>query len=137
MSAETKLYIRDERRKQKLTLRDLAAKTGVDFAMLSKYENGLVQPPAHELHIIAEALNVSEDVLMGRGRGVAFSAKRAFTPQKEDKEVISLRISISKLERLDQISAQADISRNELINQCINFALDNLQTAIQNSNQGG
>lgn len=50
----------------------------------------------------------------------------SFIPKKPEKEVISMRISKDILEVLDQKAARADISRNELINQCILFALENM-----------
>ena len=49
-----------------------------------------------------------------------------FHPKKPEKEVISMRIPKDVLEILDQNSAQANISRNEFINQCILFALDHM-----------
>lgn len=51
-----------------------------------------------------------------------------FRPQKSEKEVISMRIPKDVLEILDQKSAQADISRNQMINQCILFALAHMET---------
>ena len=51
-----------------------------------------------------------------------------FSPKKPEKEVISMRIPKDILEILDQKSAQADISRNEFINQCILFALAHMET---------
>lgn len=50
-----------------------------------------------------------------------------FSPKKEDKEVISIRLPSSLLKRLDTSAAKSDLSRNELINQCIIFALDHLK----------
>ena len=49
-----------------------------------------------------------------------------FLPKKVEKEVISMRISANVLAELDAKAAAYDISRNELINQCIRFALDNM-----------
>lgn len=49
-----------------------------------------------------------------------------FAPKKPDKEVISIRIPSELLHLVDQKSAQADISRNEFINQCIQFAIRHL-----------
>ena len=46
--------------------------------------------------------------------------------QEECEEVISIRISVDLLQQFDKCAAQADISRNELINQCIVFALDHM-----------
>lgn len=61
MSIDLGLFLRGERRRQKLTLRQLSEKTGIDYSMLSKYENGIVNPPKEKLNLIATALNISED----------------------------------------------------------------------------
>ena len=50
-----------------------------------------------------------------------------FSPKKEEKEVISIRLPAALLKRVDESAANADLSRNELINQCIVFALDHLK----------
>ena len=50
-----------------------------------------------------------------------------FIPKKQDKEVISIRITSDLLEAVDKNAAKCDISRNEFINQCIHFALEHLQ----------
>ena len=55
-----------------------------------------------------------------------------FHPKKPEKEVISMRIPKDVLEILDQKSAQANISRNEFINQCILFALPTWKTKHKN-----
>lgn len=49
-----------------------------------------------------------------------------FIPRKPDKEVISIRIPVDLLEKVDKNAAKSDISRNEFINQCIIFALEHL-----------
>jgi len=50
-----------------------------------------------------------------------------FSPQKPDKEVISLRLPTELLQQVDAAAGKADISRNEFINQCIQFALEHLK----------
>ncbi len=49
-----------------------------------------------------------------------------FVAHKPEKEVISMRISVETLHTLDHKAAEAGISRNELINQMILFALANM-----------
>ena len=49
-----------------------------------------------------------------------------FVPKKDEKDVISLRISLSLLEIIDRKAAAIDISRNQLVNQCIEYALANM-----------
>lgn len=50
-----------------------------------------------------------------------------FIARKPEKEVISLRIATSTLEILEEKAAGTGISRNELINQMILFALENME----------
>ena len=45
---------------------------------------------------------------------------------KHEKEVISMRISTDILNTVDEKANQIGISRNELINQMIQYALDNM-----------
>ena len=48
-----------------------------------------------------------------------------FAPKKQEKTVISIRISEEILKQVDKMAATIDISRNEFISQSIKFALDN------------
>ncbi len=50
-----------------------------------------------------------------------------FIPRKYEKEVISIRIPSETLAEIDEKAARTGISRNELINQCIRFALANME----------
>ena len=50
-----------------------------------------------------------------------------FIARKPEKEVISMRISTDLLHTLDEKARESDISRNELINQMILFALANME----------
>ena len=52
-----------------------------------------------------------------------------FVPRKPEKEVISMRIPTEVLEQIDAEADACDISRNEFINQCINFALSHMEAS--------
>ena len=54
-----------------------------------------------------------------------------FIAKKPDKEVISLRISLDVLQEIDTQAAAIEISRNELINQMIAYALSNMEEPSQ------
>lgn len=54
-----------------------------------------------------------------------------FVVRKPEKEVISIRISADILSVLDQKASDVGISRNELINQMIQYALTNLDDSSQ------
>lgn len=60
-------------------------------------------------------------------RGVGIMPK--FVPRKPEKEVISMRISVDTLREVDRKAVEFGISRNELINQMIDYALANMETA--------
>lgn len=51
---------------------------------------------------------------------------KEFKPIKSEKTVISIRLDIKTLKEIDDLSIQTDISRNELIVQCIEYALKHL-----------
>jgi transcriptional regulator with XRE-family HTH domain len=59
-------FIRSQRQLAKLTLRDLAARTAVSNPYLSQLERGLHEPSLRVLKVIAEALDVSTDVLLAQ-----------------------------------------------------------------------
>ena len=50
-----------------------------------------------------------------------------FQPAKSEKVVISIWIENYKLEEIDKVASKIDISRNELINQCLDYAINNLE----------
>jgi len=45
---------------------------------------------------------------------------------KSEKMVVSIRLERDKLTEIDDIAHKADISRNELILQCVDFALNHI-----------
>ncbi len=49
-----------------------------------------------------------------------------FIPFKPEKEVISIRLNSELLKNIDSAAENAQISRNEFINQCILFAMEHL-----------
>lgn len=67
---------------------------------------------------------IKSDTIM-QEKGVVLLQK--FVARKPEKEVISMRISTDTLRILDEKATAADISRNELINQMIQFALENME----------
>ena len=49
-----------------------------------------------------------------------------FIPKAYKKQQISIRIDQDMLDKIDELSEKNEISRSELINQCINYALDKI-----------
>lgn len=49
-----------------------------------------------------------------------------FLPKAYDKEQITIRISSERLAELEKIASQLGMSRNQLINQCVDYALQHL-----------
>lgn len=50
-----------------------------------------------------------------------------FKPIKQEKTVISIRLDVEMLKKVDELSVVTDISRNELIVQCIDYAIKNFK----------
>ena len=50
-----------------------------------------------------------------------------FNPFKSEKIVITIRIEDYRVEELDKIASKLNISRNELISQCLDFAVKNIE----------
>ena len=48
-----------------------------------------------------------------------------FRPNKHEKTVISVRIDKELLDKIDKVALESDLSRNEIICQSIEFALNN------------
>ena len=82
--------IRELRVKANLSLRELAARVGIDFTYLSKIENGVLRPPSEKVVLrLAEALNADRNellILAGRipsdvARALKNRALRVFGPK--------------------------------------------------------
>ena len=56
-----------------------------------------------------------------------------FIARKPEKEVISMRISVDMLEKVDRKAAEAEISRNEFLIQAIQFALSNMEDTSEHT----
>jgi transcriptional regulator with XRE-family HTH domain len=56
--------VRKNRKKQGLTLKDLADKTGVSVSQLSKIERGSSEPQRERVVLIAKGLGMSEEALL-------------------------------------------------------------------------
>lgn len=58
-----------------------------------------------------------------------------FQPIKNEKVVITIRIDSEKLEMIDKLATKIDISRNEFINQCLDYAINNLDKDDKKDNK--
>ncbi len=56
-----------------------------------------------------------------------------FFPKKTEQIVTTIRVPKDVLELIDKKSAIVDISRNEFINQCILYALQNMENQQEKS----
>ena len=50
-----------------------------------------------------------------------------FVPIKQEKTVISIRLDVELLKKVDELAGKTDISRNEIIVQCIDYAIKNFK----------
>ena len=49
-----------------------------------------------------------------------------FIPKQYKKDPITIRVTFQKLEKIDKLAASYNLSRSELINQCIDYALEHM-----------
>lgn len=49
-----------------------------------------------------------------------------FIPKPYKTEQITIRLPMDKLEQIDDIAGKYNLSRSAFINQCVDYALDNL-----------
>ena len=49
-----------------------------------------------------------------------------FIPKPYKKDPITVRINCKKLEHIDKLATSYNLSRSEFINQCIDYALENM-----------
>jgi transcriptional regulator with XRE-family HTH domain len=61
-------FVRERRKRQRLTLRDLAARTDRSVTFLSELENAKQEPGAASIVRLCRALGVSADALLGIGK---------------------------------------------------------------------
>ena len=73
--------IRELRKERGLNQDQLAELASLNRVTIAKYESGRVEPGAHALSRIADALEVSTDVLLGRADEPPERAERPRTPQ--------------------------------------------------------
>lgn len=52
-----------------------------------------------------------------------------FVPKPYKKDPITIRIDLEKLERIDALASEYNLSRSEFINQCIDYALEHMPGA--------
>ena len=49
--------------------------------------------------------------------------KNTFIPKNQDKTMISIRLNNSMIKQIDELAAESNVSRNELIRQLLEFSL--------------
>jgi transcriptional regulator with XRE-family HTH domain len=79
-------FIREQRQRANLSLRQLAEKTSLSNPYLSQVERGLHQPSIRALKAISDALNLSAETLMAQAGlidAIAGDAPKAAAPDTE------------------------------------------------------
>lgn len=53
--------------------------------------------------------------------------KDSFIPKPYQKEPVTIRIDVEKLEKIDKLAQEHNVNRSEFINRCIDYAISNLK----------
>jgi transcriptional regulator with XRE-family HTH domain len=77
-------FIREQRKRANLSLRQLAELTSLSNPYLSQVERGLHQPSVRVLKAISDALNLSAETLMAQAGLIDAMAKEQPDPKTED-----------------------------------------------------
>lgn len=58
-----------------------------------------------------------------------------FVPKQYRKDPITVRMSLEKLAKIDEFASKYGLSRNEFINQCIDYAMDHMPSLEKQENR--
>jgi transcriptional regulator with XRE-family HTH domain len=94
--------IRQERERQRLSLRELARRVGVSASMLSQVETGRTRPSVSTIYAIAAELGLSIDALLSEEAAVADPVAMARSRVREDAATAPEMIPASQLVRPEQ-----------------------------------
>lgn len=103
--------ILDLRKQLNLSQKELAERTGITEATLSRYENNLREPKAEIITKISDVLECSTDYLLGRTDN-----KKDYTKCNNSKTIVYKKMEEKIMERL---SDEGIIEKNQPINQYI------------------
>jgi transcriptional regulator with XRE-family HTH domain len=109
-------FIREQRKRANLSLRQLAEMTSLSNPYLSQIERGLHQPSVRVLKAISDALNVSAETLMAQAGLIDAIAARAPGDDEDQSKAPSTEDAIRSDERLsdDQKAALIAVYRSML-----------------------
>ncbi|MCL2677720.1 MAG: ribbon-helix-helix domain-containing protein [Clostridiales bacterium] len=54
-----------------------------------------------------------------------------FIPKQYKKDPVTIRMGLEKIEKIDRMAAEFNISRNELINQYVDYALKHMPAVFE------
>ena len=58
-----------------------------------------------------------------------------FIPKQYKTETVTIRVQFQKLEFIDEVATNYNLSRNAFINQCIDYALEHMPKGIINETE--
>ena len=102
MNVNVGSLIRQERERQRLSLRELARRVGVSASMLSQVETGRTRPSVSTIYAIAAELGLSIDALLSEEAAVADPVAMARSRVREDAATAPEVIPASQLVRPEQ-----------------------------------
>lgn len=91
----------DLRKERNYTQKELAKLLNISASCLSKYENGITQPPLDIIVQICDALNVSADYLLGRN-DFLFDYKKLKSPYVRSINSFTLLNEMMKLNKANR-----------------------------------
>lgn len=94
------MRIKEARKMKKMTQKELADRIGVDFSVISRYENGTIIPPATRLESIAKILDVTVDYLLGKDTSISIPLQRRSVFKLVEHDQLAIHDSLAMKEAL-------------------------------------
>ena len=117
-------YLKYERKKQKLTLVQVAKKASISYGMLYRLEEGSIkQPKPHLLKKVADALSIDYEKLLLKYDYITPGIQKKQKVQKQQKKVITLSDFISKK---NKIIGSVECIIKESVDEIVQCDIDNL-----------
>lgn len=107
------MKIKEARKRKHMTQKELADKIGVNFSVVSRYENGTIIPPANRLQRISDILEVSVDFLLGKEDDVLFEGQRRVFFDSLAADMFLVSQSAAKCRLLEQSNGICELCGNK------------------------
>ncbi len=122
------MRLKELREQKNESQQKLAMILNISQTMISRYEKGQAYPDIETLMAIAKHYNVSVDYLIGFSDDKLPYTKRLKIQGKPESASKTFRLPLDLVENLYRIAYRNNLSLNQIVIQCLNYALHEIDT---------